>query len=142
MALLFFRFVLLDAFSITLKEFSRLHYCLIIKVLSSLSLRQLSYFIISNSLCQQLFYFHFTASRQLNYFIISIASCQHIFQNFLPTAAPPETYNGLNRFCFRHCFKRLCYPIRILRFWQVLFLFLSKYFFTFVFCCYYCHYML
>ena len=64
------------------------------------------------------------------------------FENFLPAAAPPESYNGLNRFCFRHCFKRLCYPIRILRFWQVLFLFFSNYFFTFVFCCYYGYKML
>ena len=49
-----------DLFSITLKEFSRLHYCSIIKVLSCFCcccLRQLCYINTALCRCQQLFYF-------------------------------------------------------------------------------------
>ena len=59
-ALLFFRFVFSDLFSITLKEFSRLHYCSVIKVLSvscCCFVRQLSYINMLFLLCQQLFLF-------------------------------------------------------------------------------------
>ena len=54
-----FRFVCLDAFSFTLKEFSRLHYCLIIKVLiccCALFSRQLCYISISCHLLSTTFF--------------------------------------------------------------------------------------
>ena len=97
----------LDAFSITLKEFSRLHYCSIIKVLCCCS--RDSFVILAHSVgfCQQLFLF--------------------FLKLFSTSAAPPESYNGLwflvVSFVVSCRFRRLCYLTRAFFFWQVFFYF-------------------
>jgi len=80
-------------------EFSGLHYCLFVKVLffllevfpeelSFLSLRQLIEFIISSSVCQELFHFIFkflskpgclSLAATVHYFIRTFCSCQAVF---------------------------------------------------------------
>ena len=85
---------------------SRLFHCSVIKVLCSLSLRQLLYFIKSICLCQQLFYFSllsFQATaclsyhrrsalsttfflavfQQLSYIIMYSSACQQLFSFFI-----------------------------------------------------------
>ena len=128
-SLLFFRFVLLDVFSITLKEFSRLHYCLIIKVLS-LSLRQLCQIITSSLTCQQLFYFIFASLFAIAYLTYHFISSLSIL--FLKTFLHPLLPRSLTTVCcflFSCRFKRLCYPIRVSSLWQALFsIFLTKFF--------------
>ena len=96
----------LDAFSITLKEFSRLHYCSIIKVLCCCS--RDSFVILAHSVgfCQQFFYF---------------------FETFFNLRGSPESYNGLwflvVSFVVSCRFRRLCYLTRAFFFWQVFFYF-------------------
>ena len=83
-------------------EFSGLHYCLFVKVLffllevfpeelSFLSFRQLIEFIISSSVCQELFYFIFkllskpgclSLAATVHYFIRTYCSCQAVFLFF------------------------------------------------------------
>ena len=88
-----FRFVFLDLFSITLKEFSRLHYCLIFKVLRC-QLRD-SFVNISQlvGICQQLFstffktFFYLRSSHEsyngLWFFVVSfVVLCRLSFDDF------------------------------------------------------------
>ena len=73
-------------------EFSGLHYCLFVKVLffllevfpeelSFLSLRQLIEFIISSSVCQELFSFYFQASFETR-LLITRSNSSLVYQNF------------------------------------------------------------
>jgi len=74
-------------------EFSGLHYCLFVKVLffllevfpeelSFLSLRQLIEFIISSSVCQELFSFYFQASFE-TWLLVTRSNSSVVYQNFL-----------------------------------------------------------
>ena len=74
-------------------EFSGLHYCLFVKVpffllevfpeeLSFLSLRQLIDFIISSSVCQELFSFYFQVSFE-TWLLITCSNSSVVYQNFL-----------------------------------------------------------
>ena len=74
-------------------EFSGLHYCLFVKVLffllevfpeelSFLSLRQLIEFIISSSVCQELFSFYFQVSFE-TWLLITRSNSSLFYQNFL-----------------------------------------------------------
>ena len=76
-----------------LKEFSGLHYCLFVKVLffllevfpeelSFLSLRQLIEFIISSSVCQELFSFYFQVSFE-TWLLITRSNSSVVYQNSL-----------------------------------------------------------
>ena len=65
-----FRFVFLDAFSITLKEFSRLHYCLIFKVLRCCFVTALIFYHAAFILSTTFLFFYFAVSIALDSLLI------------------------------------------------------------------------
>ena len=90
-----------DLFSITLKEFSRLHYCSFVKVLCC------------------------CCSRQLSYINTLICLCQQLFKTFLKTfsalCSSHETYNRFSLFVF-HCLATALLDYHVVSFLSTTFL--------------------